>query len=204
MFNILVDRLTVDYGPNHPVVDYLAPMSPLSDASIRRYIISDLFKVEVKNTITAASTFYLPPKKLLQLTPLVETFLKSGDTWKFSDIKEIQMFPPNPFNPSLAQITPPYGPADVKAIKDLDIHTTPPQFIPYSASLAMQKAVESIYLNQDILRTFRKSPSAFAASIEGLEPHETEALSSRNAERINVAMQGNISPVRLPLLSIYT
>jgi hypothetical protein len=185
-------------------VDYLAPISPLSDASIRRYAISDLLKVEVKSSITACSTFYLPPKKLLQLTPRGVTLLSGGDGWQIAAISDPQIFPPYPFNPSLARVAPPYGPTEVKIIEEIDSHTTPPQYIQYSASSAMQKAVESISLNLDILRTFRKSPSAFAASIGGLEPHETEALSSGTAYRIEAAMHGNTSVVRLPLLNIYT
>lgn len=185
-------------------MDYLAPISPLSDASIRRYAISDLRKEEVRNSITASSTFYLPPKKLLTVTPRGEKLLGGGDRWRIAAIKDAQIYPPYPFNPSLARVTPPYGPAEVKAIEEIDSHTTPPQYIPYSASSAMQKAAESISLNLDILRTFRKSPSTFAASIEDLEPHETEALSSGNVNKIEVALHGNTTAVRLPLLNIYT
>ncbi|KAK5994758.1 hypothetical protein PT974_03141 [Cladobotryum mycophilum] len=64
-FQTLALRLQTEYGPNHPIVNYKAAISPLGQPTIQRYTIADLFKDETKRTIDATSTFYIPPKSLL-------------------------------------------------------------------------------------------------------------------------------------------
>jgi hypothetical protein len=107
-------------------------------------------------------------------------------------------FPAFPFNQSLAPVLSPYGPEEIKAITVLKDHTKPAEYRPYSASPAMQKAVESLSLNLHVTKAYQASPSAFAASIQGLDHHETQALASRNPHRIHAAMRGVLNWVRIP------
>ncbi|KAE9376382.1 hypothetical protein N431DRAFT_462219 [Stipitochalara longipes BDJ] len=190
-FDALVDRLIQEYGPDHPLVNYQAAISPLSEASIGRHIVSDLRKAEVQESVTGASTFYIPPKTVLQVTPQGAKLVSESDELPTYLSKDVPVFPPFPFNQSLAPIAPAYSSAERKAIEELDNHITPLEYRKYNASSAMQKTVESISFSLDTIKKFRESPSAFASSIEELEPHEIDALSTGSGERIDAAMQGN-------------
>lgn len=187
-----------DYGANHPVISYMASVSPLSEPIIKRYTIEDLYKAEVQATITGATTFYLPPKTLLPITP-------AGEKFMFGDDKNLKLagnvapiYPPFPFNESLTPVLPPYGPEEMKVIAALKHHTMPVGYRPYVASPAMQKAVERLSLSINTIKEYQASPSTFAASIQGLDRHETQALASGNAHRIDAAMRGTIDWVRIP------
>jgi len=50
------------------VVNYKAPISPLEQATIQRYVISDLDSDAIQKTINGYSAFYIPPKDLLPIS----------------------------------------------------------------------------------------------------------------------------------------
>jgi hypothetical protein len=132
-----------DYGADHPLISYMASVSPVSEPIIERHTIGDLYKAEVQATVTGATTFYLPPKKLLPITPAGEKFMISDDK-SIKVVGHAPIFPPFPFNESLTPVLPPYGPEEMKAIATLKDHTKPVGYRPYSASSAMQRTVESL------------------------------------------------------------
>src|SRR5579871_1864058 len=104
-----------DYGADHPVISYMASVSPVSDPTIQRHTIGDLYKPEVQATVNGATTFYIPPKKLLPITPAGEKFMV-GDDKNIKLVGDAPIFPPFPFNESLTPVLPPYGPEEKKAI----------------------------------------------------------------------------------------
>ncbi|SRR5947207_4694131 len=146
-FDRLVDRLTKDYGPDHPVINYMASVSPVSEAIIRRHTIKDLYEAEIQATVTGATTFYLPPKELLPITSDGEKLMIGDNNKSIKIVGDVPIFPPFPFNHSLTPVSPPYGPDEMKAVATLKDHTKPIEYKPYSASLAMQRAVESLSLS---------------------------------------------------------
>jgi len=78
-FRILVEKLQEIYpDPNYEITHYIAAQHAVAEPLIQRHTLSDLLKPEVMKTITACSTFYLPPhtKKLIDEGMLHELGLK--------------------------------------------------------------------------------------------------------------------------------
>ncbi|PIA97994.1 hypothetical protein CB0940_05746 [Cercospora beticola] len=62
----LADYLEAEYGPDHPVIAYLAAIQPFHDSKMDKMTVQDLRDQDkVQNIpITAGTTLYVPPKKL--------------------------------------------------------------------------------------------------------------------------------------------
>ncbi|CAI6099557.1 unnamed protein product [Clonostachys chloroleuca] len=184
-FQSLVDRLEKDYGLDHPVVDYRAATSPLEESSINRHTIADLRKPEVQEGISTASTFYLPPKIAL---PVVEGLEQLGLNPRMNCSP--MMYPPHPFNASLFPASSPYGDMEMEAIASLRSDTGLEGYRPYSASIAMQKTMESLSTNIGAIEKYKASPKDFVAAITGLELSEEKALESGSADLVKSVMHG--------------
>ncbi|KAF8252520.1 hypothetical protein K440DRAFT_650847 [Wilcoxina mikolae CBS 423.85] len=178
-FDHFVNRLQQDYGPSHPVINYVAAVSPLAEPTIQRYTISDLFKDSVKACISGVSTFYLPPKELLPITDVGEKLILDLGTDKAA--LQVKTYPPLPYCP-LSTGQQPYGPYEKAVIERIKDHTTPADYRPYNTSQAMYKALERLYLDPEAVKKYRRDPEGFAAAFEGLKENEAQALKSGNPD----------------------
>jgi hypothetical protein len=177
------------------VVDYKAAMSPLAKPSITKYTVSELYNAEALRNISSISTFYIPPKEFLPLAPYAEKLVFGGHKQAVAVSRDVQVFPALGPTISFGPVPPAYGPAETKAIAAIKTHTVPPQYKLYSASPAMQKAVESLSLSLKALKRYQASPSIFAASTQGLNPHEQRALASGSPAKISAVMRGDFDEV---------
>lgn len=80
----LADYLEPAYGPEYPIIAYLAAMRPLQKPKIEKIAIKDLRNSEVvkKVMINPCTTFYLPPKTL---PPIVREIPGWDDYPNFSE-----------------------------------------------------------------------------------------------------------------------
>lgn len=162
----------------------MAAISVLGSPTINRFTVSDMYKPEVKKEITPASTLYIPPKDLLPVSLAGEMIIVGHHAGP----DEAPKFPPLPIHHYLGPEPDSYGEQETRAVAALKHHVTPADYRRYSASPAMQMAVESFTLDPEILKAYQESPSAFAASIPGLLDREAKALASGSPTVINDAM----------------
>ncbi|KAH7337828.1 tetrapyrrole methylase [Rhizoctonia solani] len=94
-FQLLVDRLERDFGPEHKVVHYVGAirMTPQAQSAMVVYSIQELRNPAVANFINSGSTLYVPPRlrdvprvdpdsaTALGLPPVTTGFLSASPTW---------------------------------------------------------------------------------------------------------------------------
>jgi len=61
-FQLLVDRLEKDFGPDHKVVHYIGAVLPQSTTTMDTFTIADLRKEDVAKQFGTISTLYIPPR----------------------------------------------------------------------------------------------------------------------------------------------
>ncbi|OAX33692.1 hypothetical protein K503DRAFT_837220, partial [Rhizopogon vinicolor AM-OR11-026] len=61
-FQLLVDRLEKDFGPDHKVVHYIGAVLPQSTMTMDTFTIADLRKEDVAKQFSTISTLYIPPR----------------------------------------------------------------------------------------------------------------------------------------------
>jgi len=161
-------------------------MQPVID----RLTVCDLYTPGVRERITPSSTLYFPPKESKVLSSFANELIALGKTTK--EQLENGVFPQQPLyqlvgtNPIPSAYTE-YAKSAITALANRTISTRYPA---YCASPAMQKAIEDISLNLDILEIYLRSPASFAESISGLKDVERAALASGDFSQIDTAMKG--------------
>lgn len=118
---MFVDLLERDFGPDHKVVHYIGAVSPLCATVKDTYTIAELRKEEVVKKLTNISTFYIPPRDMVDIDPLVANKLWGseasfraeilGSTPRWDGSKPTRQFV--------------YGPQELKAIAEIDNHKPP-------------------------------------------------------------------------------
>ncbi|KAI1360941.1 hypothetical protein F5Y08DRAFT_316130, partial [Xylaria arbuscula] len=183
-FHYLVQRLEMEYGVDHPIINYKAAVSPLAQSTIQRYTIGALSTADVQGTIDSTSTFYIPPKTLLPVTNLDIV----ADTFNVS--RPIQFtHPPLWADPNM-DIPRLYGMPENEVIARAESHTPPAEYQPYAATPAMQKLMEKLSLDPEYREKYLASPTAVTQSVEGLDKHEITALSRGDPALIHCTMCG--------------
>lgn len=171
------------------MVMYVAAISSIMEPVIDRLTIGDLYKPEVRKRISYITTFYFPPKDSPPLTNYVQDLQAQGQLTE--EQYENSMFPRKPLYQLVGTDPLPeaYTEYAKKAIAGLASRKISSRYRAYSASPAMQRAVENISLNLDTREVYFRDKEAFAKSIEGLKDEEREALASGDFVRISSAMK---------------
>ncbi|KAG8716487.1 hypothetical protein FRC08_009426 [Ceratobasidium sp. 394] len=167
-FQLLVDHLIRDFGPNHKVVHYVGAELPQSSSAMVVFTIEDLRNEEVADRIGNASTLYIPPRDIGPIHPHVAALgfpemlgLVGGSTqWvgpRFVDAAD-------------------YGPVERKFVDRLDQHVIPENHKSLRASASMRKFMIDLQLDPNKLKEYKKNPSTVAASVPGLTDRERFAL----------------------------
>jgi len=187
-FSILIDHLERVYGPEHPVIHYVAAVLPHQDPVIDNVKISDLRKEEIAAKVGAISTFYIPPKGLkapnvdmisqLEGVPLEHTIANTGPN----------NYPGNKWQPG-ASIRPAYDQHERAAIAGLKDHIIPQGYQSLAVTKPMLNAMTKLALDPKELEIYKVDHSAFAASIPGLSNSEKAALESGEPWALRWAMR---------------
>ncbi|KAG8720616.1 hypothetical protein FRC08_018689 [Ceratobasidium sp. 394] len=167
-FQLLVDHLARDFGPDHKVVHYVGAALPQSSSAMVVFTIEDLRNEEVADRIGNASTLYIPPRDIDPVHPHVAALgfpemlglVGGSNQWvgpRFVDAAD-------------------YGPVERKFVDQLDQHVVPDNFKSLRASAAMRKFMIDLQLDPNKLKEYKEKPSTVAASVPGLTDRERSAL----------------------------
>ena len=148
----LFQQLISIYGKNHDSVYYIASIFPGVDPVIVVRKLGEYRNKKNQDTIKAA-TLYLPPKGI-----------------SIESLTEIQAF----------QNREVYGSFEIQAIKELDVHDTPPGFKDRGASQPMLRAMTELATNASQEYLYRQNPDAFTSQHSDLHVTEKNALGSRD------------------------
>lgn len=174
-FQLLIDRLENEYGPDHQLVSYLAPTYNVAEPVVKRYTIKDMRKLDVVEQVSAASTFYIPPKIVAENDP---------DIQKKLGFKSVVRHTHGPFLGGEA-----YGDRERRAIEMLETHCIPEDYKRVGSSSAMYDVVYKLSTDPLELQSYRRSPFKYAQKFSELTPTEKEALASSECAKITAVMK---------------
>ncbi|WP_053067835.1 SAM-dependent methyltransferase [Xenorhabdus khoisanae] len=186
-FQVLIDRLIKEYGPQHDVYLYVAPSIAIAKPLVEKYKIADFLKPEVVKQVTGISTFYLPPKTIRESDPAVGKLL---------GLKVLgNVGYAGPYTPGK-----PYSERELAAVSGLDGHTIPENYKRTRTTSSMFDALAQLSLYPEMKEEWLRNPQDFLQRFEGLSAKEHAAIISSQPGRIRavmkktpqqVAMEGN-------------
>ena len=162
----LFEKLTAAYGEDHESVYYVASIFPGLDPVIRVRPLRDYREQNIQDSVHAA-TLYLPPAGV-----------------RVSDLQTLQAFDGRE----------PYGPFELDAIEELEMHTTPEGFKQRGASPEMLRTMHELATNPATLRRYRADSASFVARNGRLTNREREALASRDTGKMR-SVTTDVTPV---------
>ncbi|KAF8735111.1 hypothetical protein AX14_002725 [Amanita brunnescens Koide BX004] len=156
-FALLVDRLEMDLGPDHKLINYVAPILPQSTMSSDIFSISELRNPEVAKKITPISTFYIPP---------VPSAIRSRDPAmaKQLDLK--------------STIVKSRADYENEWFSGIDDHVTPADYKYNIASPAVKRFMIDLALNPKLRELYKNDPAAVVFA-RGDELTEAEKVGLR-------------------------
>ncbi|EJD06539.1 uncharacterized protein FOMMEDRAFT_117392 [Fomitiporia mediterranea MF3/22] len=184
-FNVLVDRLERDFGPNHKVVHYIGAVLPQSTSKVEQYTVADLRKDYVVKTFTTTSTLYVPPCVDAGISNIMARELGLEDSTGLRTRGNQPL--PLKTGPaiSLASV---YGSHERTTIAQIDKGVTPDTLQILQASDAMKKLMADLALKPKLLEKYRGNPSVVIDEVTGLAPQEKAALTLCSAGAIYMVM----------------
>ncbi|TFK23735.1 tetrapyrrole methylase [Coprinopsis marcescibilis] len=193
-FGKLIDRLELEYGPDHTVVHYIAPIFPTEEPVMERFTIGQLKLKENSDKIATISTFYLPPKAPSAKVSLNREFLRSLN---IADSRDPMT--PFPWNPTAA----PYGEREKKVILELESHVPPPGYRPLKKNSGLAQALEKLSLDTRALAAWKTDRKAYADSVSGLTDDERDALASGKHAQLSGALKEGGVPMNHAQLTFF-
>lgn len=192
-FQLLVDRLERDFGPEHKVVHYVGAirMTPQAQSAMVVYSIQELRNAEVARFINSASTLYVPPREIapvdsasaaeLGLSQEAKGFLAASPTWvgsrfvtpsSYGELEKRIIAQMNEASPNEAGITtdperPGHRPDDPSSHGS---EATEPTH-------AMKRFMIDLTRNPRLQEEYKKDPAKVAANTPDLRDIERCALS---------------------------
>ncbi|KXT02930.1 hypothetical protein AC578_10601 [Pseudocercospora eumusae] len=166
----LADYLEKTYGPEYPIIAYLAAVRPFNDPQIDKLMVKDLRDLEKLKAIpfNAATTLYIPPKTL----PVVPQDME--------DPIELQLARNSAFRMSHPEmnLVDNYTKQDKQWVEDLKHFVPPNDYKRMTASTAMRRAAIKLALLHHRLHGVlpRELIADRALSKSGLTPNEAESL----------------------------
>lgn len=165
-FKILIDYLEKAYGPDQPVINYVASMFTMADPTIDKRVLKDFHDPAVARTVTGISTFFIPASKMVDSDPEVaEQFgIKVGksratplvcDRADYHKLKRI-------------------------AQQNNRNHVVPPGYKFSHASAELYETLYDLALNIHAQSAFREDPHGFLRARSGLTEQERHYLLMRH------------------------
>jgi hypothetical protein len=189
-FPVLVNYLDDWYGPDHPVIHYIASQFSLSQALTERLTVGRLSDPDIAASITGISTLYLPPKEARQNDPEMASRLGL----------RVQTTTPQGSRPFLSGQ--PYGERERRAIAALDEHTPSPEYRPSRPSPALYEVLKELALSPNALSRYLQSPKQVLSGDRGLSDEERRALMSGHQGRLRLTMQRDALEVATSFLHV--
>jgi precorrin-6B methylase 1 len=185
-FHFLLDRLEDVYGPDHPVVHYIAAVLPLAKPIMEKHTIAELRDPHARENINAVSTFYLPPKAVLQHDR--QCAARMGILKPGLDIKPVH-YPPSRWLDAGTSAPKAYGEYENAVVAQLKSHVIPALYKRLNASTAMKDVMTKLALDPKVLAEYTSNPELFVNSISDLTPFERDALQEAHQNKIISSMK---------------
>ncbi|KAF8608048.1 tetrapyrrole methylase [Ceratobasidium sp. AG-I] len=180
-FQLLVDRLVRDFGPDHKIVHYSGAVLPQSSSAMVVFVIENLRNEQLANQIRSTSILYIPPRDIVPVHPDAAAALKLPDMLGLLSTS-VQWVGPRFIE------TADYGPVERKFVDQLERQVIPEGQQSLRASTAMRKFMINLALDPNGLKEYKESPSAVAAGVPGLTDRERSALAIASEGPIFVVM----------------
>lgn len=168
-FQLLVDRLVQDFGPDHKVVHYSGGVLPQSTSAMVVYTIQNLRNEQLAERIHNNSTLYIPPRDIAPIHPDMAASMELPDMMGLLSTS-FQWAGPRFIE------TADYGPVERTFVDQLEQHVIPEGQKFLCASIAMRKFMINLATNPDSLKEYKANPSAVVARVPGLTDLERSAL----------------------------
>lgn len=179
-FHLLIERLQNVYGSDYEIVHYKGAESPLSATLVERLPLSAFLQPDIAKQVTSISTFYIPPKEVQDIDPVMAEKLGLLSTTKGE--KKLH--------------TPPrdrYGPIETDAISALAQWNVP---MGYSRIQMTNIAHYLIKISQDFpsLRQHKSNP-AQSMQLFGLSHTEAAIVASGSLGEVYESMKPDLHDI---------
>lgn len=178
---LLVRYLQEVYGNDYEIVHYIASQYSICEPIIERIRLSSFAEPNVGQKVTGISTFYVPPKILRGVDPVIaETLGLAKYRFPTGD-----MVISTPFLPSPAA----YTRRELEIIAQLETHQRPDDYKPTRPSSGLYRLMKDLSLNASILREFVANPDSLLQRYPDLSESDRRAVLSRHYGYLRRAMQ---------------
>ena len=190
-----MDRLQREYGADLKLVHYIAATLPHHQPTIVELSISQLRQQDTVQTITASSTFYVPPATAK--APSVEVAKSLNLSIDGNQVGGVprSYFPHPRWGPlsyqggNAAKNSVAYGDTEKAAVAAMDSLVPPAQYAPLRASRPMTDLMTKLALDDSALSSYNEHPRSYIQSQQSLSPVERAALESGSKFNIYNAMK---------------
>lgn len=158
---------------------------------MEKYTIAELRDPHAHENINAVSTFYLPPKAVLQHDR--QCAARMGILKPGLDIKPVH-YPPSRWLDVGTSVPKAYGEYENEVVAQLKSHVIPAPYKRLNASTAMKDVMTKLALDPKVLAEYTSNPELFANSISDLTSFERDALREAHQNKIISSMKGKLSP----------
>ncbi|OAX38864.1 hypothetical protein K503DRAFT_865844 [Rhizopogon vinicolor AM-OR11-026] len=187
VFQLLIDRLEKDFGPDHKVVRYIGAVLPQSTTTMDTFTFADLRKEDVAKQFGTISTLYIPPRDECHVnSSMAEAFGSPGDPAKLYSLAKWAGLKLN--------IVPANGPHERDFIAQIDTHVAPEGYRKLYTSAAMKKFMTDLTLKPKFLE-YKLDPVAVVESAEGLSILEQLGLKSARSGSADASMKATESDI---------
>ncbi|OAX32862.1 tetrapyrrole methylase [Rhizopogon vinicolor AM-OR11-026] len=187
-FQLLVDRLEKDFGPDHKVVHYIGAVLPQSTTTMDTFTIADLRKEDVAKQFGTISTLYIPPRDEGHVNlSMAKVFGGPGASVKLND--SIKWAGPK------LNIVSANDPHERDVIAQVDTHVAPEGHKKLRVSAAMKKFMTDLALKPKFLEEYKLDPVAVVESAEGLSNLERFGLKFARSGPADALMKATESDI---------
>lgn len=179
-FGVLLDYLEEVYGAAHPVINYVGSRYPGTDPVIDEHTVHSLRQPEAQATVTAISTFYLPPR---DGRPVDEEMLRRLGLLQPGQTART---PPGPL-----RIIDRYGVREMRAFDDFARFRVPAGYH-WQEDTAAARFILALREDAALRDGYVRDPGAAVAGwgAAGLGPRERTLLARRDAGAMQIAAKG--------------
>jgi len=177
-FQLLVDRLEKDFGPQHEVVHFIGAVLPQSNTTTVTYKVEDLRNEQLAQQISTISTFYIRPLRVADANETMAARLEIPKT-AFGVLNTFPQWIGSKFVRAAER-----GSTE----RELEQHIIPEGYKSLHASLPMREFMVKLALDLELQERYKENPSAVAGNVQGLTDRERFALGTGGELPIHLVM----------------